>query len=183
MRTYSAYFSTVSTVHPPSATYLGDSWPVNWRNTFGNRVGECRIRAKLISVSSPSLCMNATHLNGSIAGQGANVGSVRINFISNTAQYSAGVVLGSVKPLLDLSYPYGGATPYNYLELDTSATNGLSVVIPNYMDQSQHLTVSFYDATEQPMINVPDYQLWLYSDIDDDIPVQPNVEKCPVSYF
>ena len=170
MRTYSAYFSTQSTSNPASGPASQNKWQVNWRSIFGNRVGECRVRAKILSASNANLYWTG------------HVGTVRINFMSNTANSNQGLILGSVQPIVDSSYP-SYASVYNYLQLDTTQSNGLSAVIPNFMNQSQTLIVSFYDANETLMVGVPDYQIWLYFDVEDDIPVQHNYEQCPVSFF
>ena len=170
MRTYSAYFSTQSTSNPVSGQAAQCQWAVNWRTIFGNRVGECRVRAKVLSSSTAGLYWTG------------HVGSVRINFLSNTANSNQGLNLGAVQPIVDSSYP-SYASVYNYLQLDTTQSNGLSAVIPNFMNQSQNLIVSFYDQTETLMVGVPDYQLWLYFDVDDEIPIQHNTEQCPVSFF
>ena len=37
------------------------------------------------------------------------------------------------------------------------------MIIPN---SSYELNIILLDKTEQPMLNVPDYQLWLYFDCD-----------------
>ena len=71
----------------------------------------------------------------------------------------------------------------DYLELDTTTSSGLTASIPDYMSQAGHITVSFYDATETLMTVVPEYQIWLYFDVDTDIPTQQNVEPSPASYF
>ena len=160
MRTYSAYFSTLSTVNPTTGSAAQHSWLVNWRSIFGNRVGECRVRAKILSLSSTDLSWIAGH-----------VGTVRINFMSHTSNSNTGLILGAVHPVAD------------YLELDTTTSSGLTASIPDFMGQAQHITVSFYDATETLMTVVPDYQLWLYFDVDTDIPTQQNVEPSPASYF
>ena len=39
------------------------------------------------------------------------------------------------------------------------------MIIPN---NSYELNIILLDKTEQPMQNVPDYQLWLYFDCDDE---------------
>ena len=160
MRTYSAYFSTLSTVNPTSGPAAQHSWLVNWRSIFGNRVGECRVRAKILSLSSTNLPWTADH-----------VGSVRINFMSHTSNSNMGLILGAVHPVVD------------YLELDTTTSSGLTASIPDFMSQAGHITVSFYDATETLMTVVPEYQIWLYFDVDYDIPTQQNVEPSPASYF
>ena len=160
MRTYSAYFSTQSTVNPATGPAAQRSWPVNWRSIFGNRVGECKVRCKILSLSSTSVSW--------VAGR---IGTARINLMSHTCNSNTGLILGDVHPVVD------------YLELDTTTSSGLTASIPDFMSQAGHITVSFYDATETLMTVVPEYQIWLYFDVDYDIPTQQNVEPSPASYF
>ena len=187
MRTYSAYFSTISTLNPPIA-YGGDqasdrSFNVNWRQVFGNRVGECRVRANLISQASRYL-LERPNENGN-ADPDMTVGSVYVNFMSNTSDTmnGFGVNLGMARPVADPTEILLDGIPYATLELDTRQTNGLSICVPDMNNQSGIIRIRFIDGTDNVMVRVPDYQLWLYFDVDDDIPVQPNVEKSLVSYF
>jgi len=186
MRTYSAYFSTISNLNSPTLGSNGANdatWPVNWRKIFGNRVGECRVRANLISQSNRFLS-ESPYENGN-ASPAFTVGSVYVNFMSNTSDTTNGfgVNLGSVRPVADPTEILLDGIPYCNLELDTRQTNGSSVVIPDINNQAGIIRVRFMDGTDTPMDRVPAYQLWLYFDIDDEIPIQHNVEKCPVSYF
>ena len=56
MRTYTLNLSTNSTTNPPVTTNglnTQASWNVNWREIFGNKTGECRVRALLQTVYIP----------------------------------------------------------------------------------------------------------------------------------
>ena len=184
MRTYSAYFSTTSTNNPPIDQGNGRnnySWNVNWRKIFGNRVGECRVRANVISQSSQLLLENL-HENGGTF-DGYTVGSVRLNFMSNTSDTLNGLNIGMIRPKPDPTSITTDGLPHCTLELDTVCSAGLSMVIPNFMNQSSTFNVKILDETEFLMFRVPDYQIWLYFDVDDEIPIQHNVEQCPVSFF
>ena len=99
MRTYSAYFSTTSTVNPPIETDNSRnnySWNVNWRKIFGNRVGECRVRANLMSQSSQLLLENTDENGGTF--DTYTIGSVRLNFMSNTSDTTNGLNIGMIRP-------------------------------------------------------------------------------------
>ena len=184
MRTYSAYFSTTSTINPSLSTEANNSssWNVNWRKIFGNRVGECRVRANIISQSSKFLLENIDENGGTFIG--TTVGSVRLNFMSNTSDTLHGLNIGMIRPMIDsTSTKLTEEDPHCTLELDTRSCGGVSMVIPNFMNQSSFLNVTILDETEFLMFRVPDYQIWLYFDVDDDIPVQHNYEQCPVSFF
>ena len=184
MRTYSAYFSTTSTINPPIYTDSVNkvSWNVNWRNIFGNRVGECRVRANIISQSSKFLLENIDENGGTF--NGTTMGSVRLNFISNTSDTLNGLNIGMIRPMIDsTSTKLTEEDPHCTLELDTRSCGGVSMVIPNFMNQSSILNVTILNEREAKMDRVPDYQIWLYFDVDDDIPVQHNYEQCPVSFF
>ena len=184
MRTYSAYFSTTSTINPPIYTDSVNkvSWNVNWRNIFGNRVGECRVRANIISQSSKFLLENIDENGGTF--NGTTMGSVRLNYMSNTSDTLNGLNIGMIRPMIDsTSTKLTQEDPHCTLELDTRSCGGVSMVIPNFMNQSSILNVTILNEREAKMDRVPDYQIWLYFDVDDDIPVQHNYEQCPVSFF
>ena len=184
MRTYSAYFSTTSTVNPPIETNNGRnnySWNVNWRKIFGNRVGECRVRANLMSQSSQLLLENTNENGGTF--DTYTIGSVRLNFMSNTSDTSNGLNIGMIRPMPDTTSITTDGLPHCTLELDTRSSAGLSMVIPDFMNQSSVFNIQILDETEFLMFRVPDYQIWLYFDVDDDIPHQRNYENNPLSYF
>ena len=53
MRTYTLNLSTNSKINPPlqsNVTNTLTTWNVNWRELFGNKTGECRVRAVLQSI-------------------------------------------------------------------------------------------------------------------------------------
>ena len=190
MRTYSAYFSTTSTVNPPIGEFTTNnprsnwSWNINWKKIFGNRVGECRVRGNMLSQSSQGLLMR----NGEVAPVTIlTYGSLRANFLSNTSDTTNYLNLGLIRPVLDpTEVPVnanGVLTPFCCLEFDTTKTSGVSMVIPDYMNQSSIFNIQILDDTENLMQRVPDYQIWLYFDVDDDIPHQRNYENNPLSYF
>ena len=183
MRTYSAYFSTTSTINTPIDTDTENSstsWNINWRKIFGNRVGECRVRGQLISQSNLNL---EERNDGNPAQSNVSIGSVRANFLSNTSDATNYLNLGMIKPVAAITeLPYE-TVPYCYLEFDSTASSGVTMVIPNYMNQSSVLTIQIRSDREEFMLDVPEYQLWLYFDVDDEIPIQHNVEQCPVSFF
>ena len=125
-------------------------WFINWREIFQNRIGEARLRARFISNSSPSLSWVS------------NIGSIRATLQSTSSNCSNGFNIGSVRPQSDYT---SGTTGVTYLDCDTTQTLGSTMIIPN---SSYELNIILLDKTEQPMQNVPDYQLWLYFDCDDE---------------
>lgn len=156
MRTYGLYLSTLSAIKSPISTSNSKAqakWIINWREIFGNRTGECRIRAKLISSSAASATI--TWALGS--------GSVRISLPCNSANSVYGLNLGCMRPQND----YTG-TNFAYLELDTTTSNGITAIIPN---SNNELTVTLLDRTESLLTVAQDYQLWLYFDCDDENPL------------
>ena len=55
-----------------------------------------------------------------------------------------------------------------HLDLDTLTSNGATVIIPN---TNTDFTITILNSTEYLMPNVPEYQLWLYFDVDDENPL------------
>lgn len=149
--TYGLYLSTnsnIKSLQPVSKTALNNvRWNINWREIFGNLEGECRVRVKLTSAPSTSLTWSA------------NVGSVRASFASNYQNSTNGFNLGAILPQLDTTT----ATLTGYLDCDTRATAGVTMIIPK---TNTDLTITFYNANENAMVNVPEYQIWLYFDVD-----------------
>lgn len=155
MRTYSLYLSTLSSINAPTnKTNLAQvKWSVNWREIFGNKVGNCRVRTHIISKSSNVL----TWAN--------NVGSCRINLASNTSNCSSGLNLGMVRPMNDFSSATVNTT---YLECDTTMSSGLSMSIPSF---NTEVIINFFGSNDMtPMLNVQEYQVWLYFDVDSEDP-------------
>ena len=148
--TYGLYLSTntsTSSLKPVNKTNLNNiKWTINWREIFGKLEGECRVRVKLTSAPSTSLAWSA------------NVGSVRANFASNYQNSTNGFNLGAILPQLDTTT----STLTGYLDCDTIATNGVSMIIPT---TNTDLVISFLNANETAMVNVPEYQIWLYFDV------------------
>ena len=156
MRVYSLYLSTLtpsgSKYAPVSKTNLANvKWNINWREIFGYRQGECRIRCRLISASSTSLTW------------AANVGSIRATVASSTTNASNGFNVGFVRPQNDFT-----GTNFTYLDCDTTTSNGTTMIIPN---SNNDLTIMLLNSSESQMTNVADYQIWLYFDVDDEDPL------------
>ena len=128
-------------------------WSINWREIFGNRNGECRVRVRLISSSSSALNWQQ------------NIGSLRASFQSTCSNSSSGFNLGYIRPQSDFTSSTANTT---YLDLDTTQSNGSTIIIPN-TNNDFYLTI--LDSTEQPMTNIPEYQVWLLFDTDDEDPL------------
>jgi hypothetical protein len=149
--TYGLYLSTntgIKSLQPVNSTNLNNvKWNVNWREIFGNREGECRVRVKVTSASATNITWSA------------NVGSVRASFASNYQNSTNGFNLGAILPQLDTTT----TTPNtSYLDCDTRATTGVSMIIPK---TNTDLIITFFNANETAMANVPNYQIWLYFDV------------------
>jgi hypothetical protein len=65
-----------------------------------------------------------------------------------------------VLPVLDNTSATANTT---YLECDTIATTGVTMIIPT---TNNDFTISFLNRNEGVMANVPEYQIWLYFDKD-----------------
>ena len=120
-------------------------WNINWREIFGTRNGECRVRAKLISQSSSTI----SWIN--------NVGSLRCTLSSNTSNSTNGFNIGCVLPKSDVAN-------VSYLECDTTGGDGSTMLIPN---SNGDFTISLLNGMENLMINSQEYQIWLYFDVDE----------------
>lgn len=141
-------------------------WNINWKEIFGNRTGECRVRMRLISSSSSSL----NWVN--------NVGSVRLQLGSNTSNSTNGFNAAFMRPQSDYTSSVANTT---YLDVDSTMSNGVTCVIPN---TNSEFTVQILNNTENPMVNVPEYQLWLFFDVDNEDPlVMPNSSSTVPSIF
>lgn len=170
MRTYGLYLSTLSTKNKPISTPITKAqvkWIINWREIFGNRTGECRVRARLISSSAASATLVWEK----------SIGSVRVSLGSNSANTSYGLNLGCMRPQNDFT-----GTNFAYLELDTTTSNGISAIIPT---NNYEFCVSILDNTEALLSVAQDYQLWLYFDCDDENPLSLNDKpmELPVPQF
>lgn len=155
MRTYTLYLSTLSTVKPPtSKTNLAQvRWNVNWKEIFGNRIGECRVRTRFLSASSNALTW------------GNNAGSLRASFSSTTTNSANGFVLGALRPQSDYT---NGVAQTTYLECDTTTSSGATIIIPN---TNNEFLITLANNTEGLMTNPQEFQLWLYFDVDDENPL------------
>lgn len=153
MKTYSVYVSTSSVVNTPIKVngISQVKWNVNWKEIFGNRTGECRVRTRMLS-SSGTLSW------------AANTGSLRVSLQSTSSNCSNGLNLGCLRPQSD----YTGSN-VTYLDVDTTMSSGVTIIIPN---TNNDFYVSLYDKDEKLMTtNAPtSYQLWLFFDCDDEDP-------------
>jgi hypothetical protein len=149
----SVYISYTLQTNPPKYTptlkSVGSNlatvkWNINWNEVFGDKVGECRVRAKFISESYALLTWEN------------NLGSIRVSLSSNSSNSTNAFNIGVVTPIKE--------TLATYLNCDTLTSQGCSCIIPT---NNQEFTVSILDNTENLMTNVPDYQLFLYFDVDD----------------
>ena len=146
----SVYTSYTLQTNPPKYTPTVKSnlatvkFNINWKEIFGDKVGECRVRAKFISESYALLTWEN------------NLGSVRVSLSSNTTNSTNGFNIGLVSPITE--------TLATYLDCDTTTTQGCTSIIPT---NNQEFTVTILDNSENLMTNVPDYQLFLYFDVDE----------------
>ena len=123
-------------------------WNINWRQIFGNTEGECRVRVKFVSQSATNFTWSA------------NTGSLRASLTSNYQNSNNGLNLGLVKPEIVTSL----ASPLTlYLESDTTNTKGTTMIIPT---TNTDLTISLFNGNESLMVNVPEYHIWLYFDVE-----------------
>ena len=165
--TYSSFSATpiVSKFAPTNKSNLAQvKWNINWREIFGNRNGECRVRTRFISSSSTAISWVA------------NNGTLRATFSSNTANSTNGFNLGFVRPQSDYT---SGTNNTTYLDYDSTTSNGMTMIIPN---SNGDFTISLFDRSETLMVNVPEYQVWLYFDVDDENPFLTDV-KLPTIFI
>ena len=157
MRTYTLCLSSASTsIHPPvSANAFNSqvSWRVNWREIFGNRTGEARVRCNFRSQATSYTTGNT-------------FGTIRANLPSSSSQISNGLVLGLLTLTNDFATAGSGTTA---LTCDTSTFYGSSIIIPN---TNQDLTISLINGTDTLLTtNIQPFILMLYFDVDEDEPV------------
>ena len=154
MKVISLYLNTqsVGKYAPTNKTNLANvTWNINWSEIFGEYADtnkSCRVKAKLITSGATTLT------------SGNNQGCVRVSLTSQYSNITNGLNLGVTHLFL---LEDSGTTWL--LDLDTYQTTGSSVNIP----KSNNFFVQFFkpdDRTFQP--NVPEYQLWLYFEIDED---------------
>lgn len=151
-QTYTTYtYTPTPSKYAPINKYNLNSmtWAVNWREIFGNRNGECRCKVRIMSNSNNNL----TWLN--------NVGSIRASLSSSTSNNTNGVNIGFVRPQSDF------IATQSYIDCDTTTSDGITVLIPT---SNTNLSIYLLNANETPMVNVPDYQVWLYFEVDDEDP-------------
>jgi len=159
MRYLSYYLNTQSSnsqSKPYDKTNLANcSFNVAWASLFRNarvvldkRDVKCRLRVQFISQQNTSI----THAN--------NVGTIRINLGSSSQNATFGTVIGVVKPVLSAT------TASNfYLECDTTSTQGVEVNVP--VDQT-NLNVRLYTGAEALQANVPEYEMILHFELEDE---------------
>ena len=156
MKVISLYLSTLTTAGtkyaPVDKSNLANvKWSINWKEIFGEYANSnlpCRVKAKLITAGATTL----TTAN--------NQGSIRVSLTSQYSNITNGINLGV--PILRTTADSG--TTF-YLDMDTIQTFGLSVNIP----MSNDFFVQFLKSDDRTLqSNVPEYQLWLYFDIDED---------------
>ena len=156
--TYNSYAYSNSKYSPslsrPNLTNLSQvKWNINWREIFGGRTGDCRVRVRVLSSSS------------TVISWANNTGTVRASFQSNNSNSTNGFNLGYVRPQSDYT---SGTANTTYLDVDTTTSNGTTIAIPN---TNNDFYIMFLDKFEQFMTNMPDYQVWLYFDVDDEDPL------------
>ena len=153
MRTYTICLSTASTINPPvskNTNLTQVTWRVNWREIFGNRTGEARIRCKFYSQAA-SYTTTATF------------GTIRVNLTSKGSQLSNGLALGILSLQNDFATAGSGTTA---LICDTSTFYGQSFIIPN---TNTDITVSLINGADTFLTTtVQPYILLLYFDVDED---------------
>jgi len=167
MKTYTLYLSTLTAngkYVPTSKSNLANvKWNINWKEIFGSRNGECRVRVRMLSSSQQSISWNN------------NCGSIRATFSSNSSNSTNGFNLGYVRAQSDYTTAQAQTT---YLDSDTLTSNGASIIIPN---SNGDFSITLLDRAEAFMTNVPEYQIWFYFDVDDENPSVSN-EALP-KYF
>ena len=155
MRTYTLCLSTASTIHPPvyqNANLTQVTWRVNWREMFGNRTGEARVRCKFYSQST-------SYTNA------ATFGTIRVNLSTNGSQLSNGLALGILSLQNDVATASSGTTA---LIWDTSTFYGQSFIMPN---TNSEITVSLINGADAFLATVVQpYILMLYFDVDENEP-------------
>jgi len=169
--TASIYTSYTLQSNPPKYTpstknnLANVKWNINWREIFGNRIGECRVRTRFLSNSSALL----NWYN--------NIGSIRISLASNTSNSTNGFNIACVRPQSDYTT---STTQTTYLDCDTTTSEGCTCIIPN---SNSEFSITILDRTENLMSNCQDYQIWLYFDVDDENPLNVKENKVMSSIY
>jgi len=147
MRTYSLYLSTVGINSPSNKTNLAQlKWSINWKEIFGDRVGECRVRVRFLTDTSPDFTWNN------------NVGSLRASFQTNFSNNTNGLNVAAITPKTHL-----GQEVEPFLEADSTGTNGVSMIIPN---SNTELYITCLNMEETFMLNMENYIIFFYFDVD-----------------
>ena len=128
-------------------------WNINWSEIFGNQTGECKVRVDFLSTTSSMLTWNV------------NVGSIRASFACSTSNNSNGMNIGDLRLNSEIAPSIYTAATYKYLTSENTINNGTSMKIPT---TNGDFILTMLNSSELPMPNVPDYQIWLYFDVDDD---------------
>jgi hypothetical protein len=159
-KTYSVYLTTQaaagSIYAPIDETNLARvTWAINWTGIFNGNVNKpAKVRFVLRSLSQSGVLTWA-----------ANLGTLRAQGLSTAFSNSQnGLLLGEVYPI---DNPVAG-NPNHIMYGDTTSTIGASTIIPSGYQQ---LTLLFLDDAEVIQVNIVDYQIIMYFDIDVDDPL------------
>jgi hypothetical protein len=159
MRYLSYYLNTQSSNNQAKpydkANLANCSFNVAWAALFRNsrdlldkRDVKCRLRVQFISQQNTSI----THPN--------NVGTIRLNLGSSSQNTNFGTIIGFTTPVVSAT------TASNfYLTADTTSTPGVEINIP--VDVT-NLNVRLYNSAETLQVNVPEYEMILHFEIEDE---------------
>jgi len=159
-KTYSVYLTTQA---PAGSQYAATdksnlacvTWNINYDQIFNSNTNKpAKVRFVLRSLSQNGILTWA-----------ANLGTLRAQGLSTAFSNSQnGLLLGEVYPL---DTPLATATSA-IMYGDTTSTIGASTIIPSGYQQ---LTLLFLDDAEVIQVNIVDYQIIMYFDIDVDDPL------------
>ena len=159
MRYLSYYLNTQSSNNQAKpydkANLANCSFNVSWaalfrnsRNLLDKQDVKCRLRVQFISQQNTSI----THPN--------NEGTIRVNLGSSSQNTNLGTIIGILKPVVSAT------TAGNfYLECDTTSTPGMEINVPIDMT---NFNVRLYTSAEALMTNVPEYEMILHFEIEDE---------------
>lgn len=131
------------------------SYIVSWESLFRNarqllekKDVKCRLRVQFISQQNTSI----THAN--------NVGTIRLNLGTSSQNTNFGTIVAFTKPVVSAT------TAGNfYLEADTTSTPGIEINVP--VDVTD-FSVRLYNSAETLQTNVPEYEMILHFEIEDE---------------
>jgi hypothetical protein len=161
MRNYTLYLNSKTTsgfLKPIDTGNLNCyRWLVNWETVFStsmnakrylNKNAKCRVRAQFVSAA----VVGITWAN--------NKGTLRIGGLTSISQNPInGIVLGVVKPVVS---PIVNTDWY--LECDTTQSQGIEISIPS----NTNICVGLYNDAGNAMVNVPEYEIILHFELEDD---------------